>query len=180
MIQQELILLGLLKENPKHGYEIKRKIKEILSLFAGVNLKSIYYPLKILERKGLVEKHISRLGKRPQRFIYSLTPKGNDRFCQLLYKSFLNFKRPQFSLDLSLYFLHYIKPSIAKRRLRARKLILKRLSRGLKQMINSLKNEKFPSLIYILEHNLQMVKTESRFLSNLIKHFKNGGLGDVR
>ena len=29
MIEQELILLGLLKESPKHGYEIKKKIKEI-------------------------------------------------------------------------------------------------------------------------------------------------------
>jgi DNA-binding PadR family transcriptional regulator len=44
--------LGLLKESPKHGYEIKKKIKEILSLFAGVDLKSIYYPLRILEKKS--------------------------------------------------------------------------------------------------------------------------------
>ena len=45
-MEQELLLLGLLKESPKHGYEIKKKIKEMLSLFAGVDLKSIYYPLR--------------------------------------------------------------------------------------------------------------------------------------
>lgn len=50
MIEQELLLLGLLREGPKHGYEIKLKIKEILFLFAGIDIKSIYYPLKVLEK----------------------------------------------------------------------------------------------------------------------------------
>ena len=64
MIDQELILLGLLRQGPKHGYEIKLKVREILSLFAGVQLKSIYYPLKILERKGLLTKCVVKKGKR--------------------------------------------------------------------------------------------------------------------
>jgi len=169
MIEQELLFLGLLKESPKHGYEIKRKIKEIMPLFAGIDLKSIYYPLQILEKRGFVVKHISKQGRRPQRLVYKLTPKGESRFDDLLTKSLLDFKRPQFSLDLSLYFLHYIKHDIAKRRLRARTLVLKNLSKGLRRMINSLKNKKPPSLAHILEHNLQMVETESQFLIRLIK-----------
>ena len=169
MIEQELILLGLLKESPKHGYEIKKKIKEILSLFAGVDLKSIYYPLRILEKKNLVTKKISKPGRHPQRLVYALTPKGESRFKELLTKSLLNFKRPQFSLDLSLYFLNYMKPDIVKRRLRARMLILAKLSKGLRQMVNSLRKKKPYSLAYILEHNLEMVETEYKFLSRLIK-----------
>jgi len=169
MIEHELLLLGLLKESPKHGYEIKRKIKEILFLFAGVDLKSIYYPLKILEKKGLVIKRISKPGRRPQRFVYKLTTKGDIHFKELLKQSLLNFKRPQFSLDLSLYFLHYIKPAIARRRLRARLFVLDRLTKGLRQMINSLRNKRTPSLFYILKHNLQMVEAESEFLAKLIK-----------
>jgi len=169
MIEHELILLGLLKESPKHGYDIKRKIREILSVFAGLDLKSIYYPLKILEKKGLVEKRISKPGRRPERLVYCLTPKGESRFKELLTKSFLNFQRPHFSLDLSLYFLNQIKPEIARRRLRARLHLLKGLSKSLRQMVSALKKKKPASLVYILEHNLQMVETESRFLSNLIK-----------
>lgn len=169
MIEQELILLGLLKESPKHGYEIKKKIKEILSLFAGVDLKSIYYPLRILEKKGLVTKRITKPGRRPQRLVYALTLKGGTRFKELLTKSLLNFKRPQFSLDLSLYFLNYIKPATLKRRLRARLHVLEGLSRGLRQMLGPLKKEKPASLVYILEHNLEMVETESQFLARFIK-----------
>lgn len=173
MIEHELILLGLLKESPKHGYEIKKKIKEIPSLFGGVDLKSIYYPLGVLEKKGLVIKHIGKFGRRPQRFVYELTPKGKAKFHELLSNSFLNFKRPQFSLDLSLYFLDYIKPDIARRRLRARSQILRKLTKSLEESVNSFKKKKSTSLVYILEHNLQMVETELNFLSNLIKHCKN-------
>lgn len=169
MIEHELVLLGLLKESPKHGYEIKKKIKEILSLFTGVDLKSIYYPLKILEKRGLVVKRENKQGRRPQRFVYELTPKGQNRFNELLKQSFLNFKRPHFTLDLSLYFLNYMKPEIAKRRLRARMQVLDKVITGLKQMISSLKKKKLVSLENILEHNLQMVETESKFLTNLIK-----------
>jgi DNA-binding PadR family transcriptional regulator len=169
MMEQELILLGLLKEGPKHGYEIKKRIKEILSLFAGIDLRSVYYPLRILEKRGLVTKRIAKTGRRPKRLVYALTAKGESRFKNLLTQSLLNFRRPQFSLNSSLYFLNYMEPDIVKRRLRARMLVLTRLSKGLRQTIKSLKNKRPPSLVYILEHDLQMVETESRFLLNLIK-----------
>ncbi|MFH1440974.1 MAG: PadR family transcriptional regulator [Candidatus Omnitrophota bacterium] len=169
MIEQEIILLGLLNENPKHGYEIKKQIKKILSLFAGIDFKSIYYPLKLLEEKGLIIKHIDKQGKRPERFVYELTSKGKARFNKLLSESFLNFRRPQFSLDLCLYFLNNIKPETAKRRLRARMLILEKLSLKLSQMAVSLKDKESSPLGRILEHNLRMVQAEANFLSSLIE-----------
>jgi len=170
MIEHELLLLGLLKESPKHGYEIKTKIKEILSLFAGVELKSIYYPLRVLEKKGLVLKRTAKQGKRPQRFVYELTKSGEARFDDLLNKSYLNFKRPQFSLDLSLYFLNYSEPAVSQRRLRGRIFILNKLGKDLRQMINNRNKKEFsPSLSRILEHNLKMLEAESQFLAHLIK-----------
>jgi len=170
MIEHELLLLGLLRESPKHGYEIKLKTKEILSLFAGVDLKSVYYPLKILERKGLVAKHIGKQGRRPQRFVYELTKKGEARFHELLTKSFLDFKRPQFILDLSLYFLSYIKPAVGRRRLCGRIFILDKISKGLMQMLQGGQRKKISlSLSRILEHNLKLLEAESQFLKSLIR-----------
>lgn len=169
MIEQELLLLGLLREAPKHGYEIKTKIRQIFSIFAGVELKSIYYPLRILEKKKLVLKHAVKLGKRPKRFVYYLTAKGTSRFEELLNKSLLTVKRPQFSLDLSLYFLHYLKPASVKRRLQARLSILKKVSQGIEKLakIKQLKNT--ASLSCILEHNSCLLKAEEIFLKGLLK-----------
>lgn len=169
MIEQELLFLGLLKEGPKHGYKIKKQLQGILSPFIGIESKSIYYPLKILENKGLLVKKTTKQGKRPLRLVYELTPKGHFRFDELLRASFLDFKRPQFSIDLSLYFLKFIKPEIAGRRLRARISILNKLSHAMNQTLQSLKNKKASSLLLsILEHNRQMVKAESKFLLSLI------------
>jgi DNA-binding PadR family transcriptional regulator len=169
MIAQELILLGLLKEGPKHGYEIKKKISQILELFAGVEIKSIYYPLSVLEKKCLVVKKLKRYGLRPPCFVYELTRKGQARFDELLNKSFLNFKRPQFSLDLSLYFLPFARPAAAKRRLRARLRVLDRLIKSMHQSLESRKHKPPLSLLRILEHNLRMVEAESKFLEGLIR-----------
>lgn len=162
-------MLGLLRESPKHGYNIKTEIKEILSLSAGVELKSIYYPLRILEKKGLVVKKVLKPGRRPERIVYALSKKGQERFDELLSKSLLNLKRPQFSLDLSLYFLHYMKPAVARRRLTIRLHILNRISHGLEKMIQQQKRKKGLSLWRILEHNLKMLEAEAEFLSELIK-----------
>jgi len=35
-IEQELIILGLLKEKARHGYEIKKQIKDFLTYFTGL------------------------------------------------------------------------------------------------------------------------------------------------
>ena len=169
MIEQELLLLGLLRQTPRHGYEIKIKVREILSLFAGVELKSIYYPLKILEKKGLLTKKTGKLGRRPERFVYCLTPKGKERFEMLLSKNLLNFKRPQFTLDLSLYFLSYLPANLARRRLAARLSILNKISLGIKELLNSKALKGSIPHSQILEHNLCLLQAESTFLSSLLK-----------
>ena len=75
----------------------------------------------------------------------------------------------KFLLDLSLYFLDYMEPAVARRRLRARMQLLDRLIKGLRQTVDNLQNKKTSSLAHILQHNLQMVQSESAFLGNLIK-----------
>jgi DNA-binding PadR family transcriptional regulator len=169
MIDQELILLGLLRQGPKHGYEIKLKVREILSLFAGVQLKSIYYPLRILEKKGLLTKRVVKKGKRPPRLVYCLTPGGKERFEMLLNKNLLDFKRPQFTLDLSLYFLGFMQPALARRRLKKRLEILDKISCGIKKMFDSRELKNSLPLLRIMEHNLCLLRAEATFLSSLLK-----------
>ncbi|MFA5005448.1 MAG: PadR family transcriptional regulator [Candidatus Omnitrophota bacterium] len=169
MIEQEFLLLGLLRQSPKHGYDVKVKIREILSHFAGVDIKSIYYPLNILEKKGLLTKRAAKTGRRPERYIYCLTDKGKQRFDQLLNKSFLDLRRPQFSLDLSLYFLDYLKPSSSRRRLAARLKILGKISRSMEEVLKSKQLKSSLAIQRILEHNLCLIKAESSFINTLLK-----------
>lgn len=165
MIEHELLFLGLLMEGPKHGYEIKRLIEDELLPFIGLNIKSIYYPLKKMEKLGLIHKDIGREGKWPEKFVYSITSKGEKIFHHLVNESFLSIERPYFNVDLALYFLPYVEKKIAQRRLRARVIFLNRIKRDLEV----LKGKTVPKhLMIILEHELDLVSAEIKSISRLI------------
>ena len=168
MIEHELLFLGLLKEGPKHGYEIKRQIEEELFPFVGLKIKSIYYPLKKMEKLGLVHKDVGREGRWPEKFVYSITPKGEKIFDHLINESFLSIERPYFNLDLSLYFLPYVDKKLARRRLRARVIFLKRIQKDLE---NLKENLKVPGqhLRVILNHDIDLVHAEIKSITSLME-----------
>lgn len=168
MIEHELLFLGLLKDGPKHGYEIKRQIEEEMFPFVGLKIKSIYYPLKKMEKLGLVKKDVGREGKWPEKYVYSLTDKGVKIFDHLITDSFLSIERPYFNIDLSLYFLQYVNKKIAKRQLRGRILFLRRIKRELLAVKKTIKkgNE---HLQVILEHDIDLVEAEINSIAKLIK-----------
>ena len=168
MIEQELLFLGLLKDGPKHGYEIKRQLKEVLAPFISLQIKSIYYPLKKMEENGFIKKETGREGRWPEKYIYRITKEGEKRFQQVLNKSFLAVKRPYFNVDLSLFFLPYVQPKVAMRRLRARVIFLKRIQRDLLKLKNGLR-PKQRHLAVILTHNIDLVGAEISSISRLIK-----------
>ena len=159
-VEQELIILGLLKDKPRHGYEIKKQIKEVISTFAVLDVESIYYSLNLLEKKGFVKKAVSSAGPRPEKFIYSLTPKGEMRFNQLLTKSLLTAQRPNFSLDVALYFLPYLPAETAMHRLKGRLKLLSKIEEGLKNLSEELQAKSSYHLKSIVEHNLELPKGE--------------------
>ena len=167
MIEHELLFLGLLKEGPKHGYEIRRLIEEELFQFVGLKIKSIYYPLKKMEKLGLISKDVGREGKWPEKFIYSLTSKGEKIFDHLITESFLSIERPYFNIDLSLYFLQYVDKKIAQRQLRGRMIFLRRIHNNLSLLRKNADPSK-KHLLIIIEHDLDLVDAEIKSLSKLI------------
>ncbi len=51
----ELAILGVLKEQPLHGYELKKRLSETLGFLWGVSYGSLYPALRRLERSGAIE-----------------------------------------------------------------------------------------------------------------------------
>jgi DNA-binding PadR family transcriptional regulator len=60
----ELAILGLLKENELHGYEVKKRLTDALGPFSSVSFGSLYPCLARLERAGAV-KAVEALPGRP-------------------------------------------------------------------------------------------------------------------
>lgn len=167
---QELVILGLLKEGPRHGYQIKKFLKNVLGVFASFDSTSIYYPLKSLEKRGYLKKEISQQGSRPQRHIYKITPRGEEYLNKLLVGNFLSLHRPFVNVDLSLYFLPYIEPKTLVHKIKVRIKALERVRAWLKRKIEESDLKDKPHWRKILEHNLKLVEAEIEFTQDLLKN----------
>lgn len=161
-IYQELVILGLLKSGPKHGYEIRKLLKNVLRVFTSFESTSIYYPLKVLEEKGYLEKEFLKKGSRPQRYVYKLTPRGESYVDKLLLDNILTLQRPFVNMDLSLFFFPHIDKKLALSKVKVRLRALERLRRWLLKRIHNF-TPQAPYLKKILEHNLFLIEAEIEF-----------------
>lgn len=75
-------ILGLLAEEPMHGYEVKARFEEMLGRTWEVNIGQVYSTLQRLERDNLVEAAGER-GDRG-RLAYQLTANGRQLLAQWL------------------------------------------------------------------------------------------------
>ncbi|MGO9873756.1 MAG: PadR family transcriptional regulator [Acidimicrobiia bacterium] len=106
----ELAVLGLLSEQPLHGYELKKRLSDTLGPLWGISFGSLYPALRRLERSGAIEAAeapeggptgfvptgslkgdlaAARLRRRPRagrrtRKAYRVTPAGEQLFVELL------------------------------------------------------------------------------------------------
>jgi len=76
----EIILLGLLEEEPLHGYALFQKLQatDELSRIWHVKRSKVYYLLEKLVNQGLLEPEIERCEGSPDRKIFHLTGKGKQ------------------------------------------------------------------------------------------------------
>ncbi len=82
----EIPTLGLLAERDMHGYELHREIElSGLCRWMPISKVAVYKALERLERNGFLEARADRAGNMPERRVYSLTSKGQERLRDLLY-----------------------------------------------------------------------------------------------
>jgi len=84
MSTNELLLLGLLGRQRMHGYELHEMLERQLGFLTDLKKATAYRLLDLLEGQGLVAGEVERLGRRPERRVYRLTPEGRERFQTLL------------------------------------------------------------------------------------------------
>jgi len=172
MTTQKLIILGILKEGPKHGYEIKKIIQKELGIFSSLENKSIYYPLKIMEKDGLIKKSVAKEKGRLLRYVYSITPHGSKEFLKLAMEALLSQKRPFIDIDIPLYFLPHLENKEVVARLRLRKRFLEKVKKWLVENLEA-KKEFSPHQKLLLKHHLNLLSAEENFLNDIVGIVKN-------
>jgi DNA-binding PadR family transcriptional regulator len=90
----ELAVLGVLHDDPMHGYELRKRLTYLLGAFRACSFGSLYPTLRRLQRRGFIVEDNERAddlrasrGKtwsRRARRVYKLTADGKEYFATLL------------------------------------------------------------------------------------------------
>ena len=88
----ELAVLGLLHENPLHGYELRKQLNLVLGWGRVLSYGSLYPALKKMSKAGLIVEDVAPAAttgapatvSRRQRITYRLTDAGDERFARLM------------------------------------------------------------------------------------------------
>ena len=75
--ETETVLLGLLYNKSRYGYEVEKVIDERkMRNWASIGFSSIYYVLNKLEKKGLLDSEFVNTDGKPSRKVYSISNDG--------------------------------------------------------------------------------------------------------
>ncbi len=75
-MHSEIVILAMLRQGPRHGYEIKKDIERALGGTVPLNNKTLYLALKRFEERGAVTRQVIPQEGKPNRHLYYLTERG--------------------------------------------------------------------------------------------------------
>ena len=195
-------MLGLLADQPRHGYELKKRLSETLGPLWGISFGSLYPALKRLERSGAIEEvedpangtapgpgfvptgsltgdlAAARLRRRARpsrrtRKAYAITEVGRALFAELLTDESADDERA-FALKLS--FCRYLSPTDRLAFLeRRRSQLVQRLSTARKSPASRTIDRYTRSL---LEHRNTSTQHDLEWIDGLIAQERDEQRGD--
>ncbi|MCU1513566.1 MAG: PadR family transcriptional regulator [Microbacteriaceae bacterium] len=78
----DIIILGVLRAGPVHGYELKRRVQR--PTLGALSNNSIYPALRRFESDGFVTKTVEEQDGKPSRKVYAITDAGRSHFMELI------------------------------------------------------------------------------------------------
>lgn len=78
----EILVLGVLRNGPVHGYELKQRVQR--PTLRPLSNNSLYPLLRRFEERGVVTKQVETTEGRPSRNVYAITPTGHTHFHELI------------------------------------------------------------------------------------------------
>lgn len=115
-----LLLLGLLAAQRLHGYRINDFIERNLGRVSRMPKATAYTLLTRLERAGLVEAIAERVGNRPERRVYAITPAGLEHFHAMVEEVLRQPDPLELPADHALMFIDSLSRAEAARAMRVR------------------------------------------------------------
>ncbi len=112
-MEKKLLLLGLLRRQEMHGYQLNEFIDNNLSLCTDLKKPTAYYLLDRMSKDGWISSELEQEGNRPPRKVYCLTNSGELVFQRLLRENLALYTPINFPGDIGLAFMDWMLPGEA-------------------------------------------------------------------
>jgi len=176
----ELAILGLLRETPMHGYELRKELATKLgTLRAAISYGTLYPTLKRLHTAGWISETgpdsetIRPLTSRRGRIVYKITAEGKERFADLLAQA-----GPETYDDagFGVHFAFFSRTDRATRLriLEGRRRRIEERREGLRELLARANDRIDAYTLELQRHGLDACEREVRWLEELITNERSG------
>lgn len=166
MNEGELLILGLLMTESRHGYGINEFIERNLSRVTDMKKPTAYATLERLCRQGYVRVRTEQEGNRPPRKVYAVTPSGEAYFEELLHTNLAQADRLTLGGDIGLMFLDHALRHDALALLRQR---LDTTEARLAEMEHAPRHRFGLGVDLAIEHHALLLAAERDWLAGLVR-----------
>jgi len=175
MKKNDIIILGLLLEKNRYGYDILNTIKErSINKWAKLSISSIYKTLEKLRKRKLVEVKKEKIGNTPQRNIYNITEKGKIELEKLLKKSLSRLFYQENPFYITLSFIYGLEKKEAVKFLKARLNIIEETIFIMKNVYNKRKSTIPTNWVYVIEGLIYEKIIERKLIRKMQKSYEDG------
>jgi DNA-binding PadR family transcriptional regulator len=177
----ELAVLGLLHENPLHGYELRKRLNTVLGPFRAISYGSLYPCLKELLTGGLIATdepdETEATSTRRSRIVYQLTADGKDHLQELLAEAGpAAWEDETFGVHLA--FFAQTDAAVRLRILEGRRTRLEERKENVRTALSRTRERLDNYTLELQEHGLESVEREVRWLDELIATERQGKTPD--
>jgi DNA-binding PadR family transcriptional regulator len=176
----EIALLGLLNEAPMHGYEIRKRLSNLLGTFRAFSYGSLYPALGRLQQAGWITEEApdsvpgaavrSRRGKR----VYRLTAEGKERFATLLAEAGPEaYEEEGFGTRLA--FFAQTSAEVRLQILEGRRMRMAEQADGMRTALARTRERLDKYTLQLQQHGLESADREVRWLTELIEQERSPG-----
>jgi DNA-binding PadR family transcriptional regulator len=168
-MERKLLLLGLLRGQDMHGYQLNEFIDSHLGSTVHLTKPTAYRLLNHMAGEGWVTCSEEREGSRPPRRVFAITPEGEAAFQQLLRESLADYQPVVFPGLVALLFLDEIPPQEAAELLQKRRASVESVLRT----AHAHEVHHGEGAALMLSHQVRHLETELLWLDQVIAQLSN-------
>ena len=176
--KNDLVVLGLVFEQDRYGYEIIQEVKRRdFEHWANINPASIYNHLNKLEKAGALSSRTEKVGNSPERKVYSLTEEGRQRLSELVVKAIATPSHVDHAIaSLGIAFVYCADEQAALGAIRNKIAVLEGVTGHLSGECGEYKEQIPLNWLLLIESAIAHVKVEQDIMSRLKEAIESGAL----